>query len=161
MGAQGKESATGQHGLFVGYWYRAGNGEVSQCPLPRPTLLYSPHFHLSPYFCSSSVGNTAEQGLWLRDAAVYSTCWHQLVLLQTHRVCLGMDGMQRGDKSFSCSKKMVASDTGTTGRHGRGHWVPFLPITRKYLHPQAPTAYDNTRTGSSRTTLPTVTTARQ
>lgn len=49
-----------------------------------------------------------------------------------HTVCLGMAGMERGDKSFSCSKKVAASYMGTTGRYGGSHWVPFLHITCGY-----------------------------
>lgn len=46
-----------------------------------------------------------------------------------HTVCLGMAGTKRGDKSFSCSKKVAATYMGTTGRHEGGHWVLFLHVT--------------------------------
>ena len=135
VGAQGWESATWQQGLLMGYQYGAGNGEVSECPLPHQALPYSPYFRPSPCFCSS-VGNTAERGLQLRDAAVCSARGHRLVLLRTHGACLGTAGTERGDQGFSCSKKMVDSYMGTTGTHG-GHCTPsstslVSTCTRRY-----------------------------
>lgn len=59
-------------------------------------LSFTHPISMPPRFCSA-VGNTAERGLWLRDAAVCSTRWHRLVLLQTHEVCLGTVGLERGD----------------------------------------------------------------
>lgn len=69
-----------------------------------------------------------------------------------------MVGMKRGDQSFSCSKKVVISYMGTAGRHGGDPWVSFLHVTGKHLHLQVPTACSNKRIGSSRRSLPTVTT---
>lgn len=63
-----------------------------------------------------------------------------------------MLGTERGDWSCSCSKKVVSSYMGTTGEHGGGLWFSFLL--------QVPTAPSNTQTGSSRMSLPTISTAR-